>query len=139
MELDGPKEWIEAAAKNQGIPVSAPSLEEGARVIRLVRDRFIVDGTARWWWDSLKLPCRTFDCQTIEIAEIAPQLEGDVYLIPESFEFGLIYRLAGMQVEDLLNDCPLFEYSIVNRECTWLLSENHHNVIFLCEWEESPN
>jgi hypothetical protein len=131
--------WIEDASIKVGVQVSIVPSAEARELITLIMERYVF-GRPTWWWDQLKLPCVQFDRKTVRLSEILPSLEGNVYLIPEYPNHdGPVFLVSAHGVEAILNHCPIFEYSILDRRADWLITESHHDVLYVCRWVDASH
>jgi hypothetical protein len=136
-EADEIKGWIEDASLNTGFHVSILPDAEARVLTALIIERYVL-GLPSWWWAQLKLPCVHFDRRTVRPSEVLPSLEGDIYLIPEYPDHeGPIFIVKAREVEAILDDCPVFEYSIVDQHADWLVTESHHDVLYVCRWADA--
>lgn len=130
------KGWIEDASLNTGFHVSIVPDAEAKELISLIGERYVL-GLPGWWWAQLKLPYVQFDRRTVKLSEILPSLDGDIYLIPEYPNHeGPIFILKAFEVEAILDDCPAFEYSILDKRAEWFVTESHHDVLYVCRWAD---
>jgi hypothetical protein len=131
------KRWIEDASLNTGLQVSILPDDEARELIALIVERYVLD-LGRWWWAQLKLPYMQFDCKTVKLSGVLPSLEGDIYLIPgyQNHE-GPVFVVKAGEVEAVLDDCPFFEYTIVDKHADWLVTESHHDVLYVCRWTDA--
>ncbi|GGH10822.1 hypothetical protein [Silvibacterium dinghuense] len=130
------KSWIEEAALNTGSNVSVVTDAKAQELTTLINERYVF-GLPGWWWAQLKKPCSKFDRNVVRLSQILPSLESEIYLIPEYPNHeGPIFKISARDVEAVLNDCPLFEYNLLGDEGGWLISESHHDVIYLCKSDD---
>jgi hypothetical protein len=126
--------WIEDASANTGLRVSIVPDTEAKELLSVIGVRYVIN-LNDWWWSQLKIPYEYFDRRKTKLIDILPSLDGDVYLIPEyPNNQGPIFTVKALEVEAILNDCPLFEYSILDKHAEWFVAENHHDVLYLCLW-----
>jgi hypothetical protein len=136
-EADEIKGWIEDASRNTGLQVSILPDAEARELIALIIERYVL-GLPSWWWAQLKLPYVHFDRRAVKLSDVLPSLDGDIYLIPEYPDHeGPIFNLKAREVEAILDDCPGFEYTIVDKPADWLVTESHHDVLYVCRWADA--
>jgi hypothetical protein len=134
------QEWIECASANTGIPLRIVSNEEAKTILELIGERYVRDINGSWWWEHLKLPYSHFDRTAVKLSHVLPSVEAIVYLVPNyPRNEGPFFSLQAVHVEAILNDCPLFEYSILSADGSWFLTESHHDVIYVSRSAGGPD
>jgi len=135
-EADEIRGWIEDASRNTGFQVSILPEAEARELIALIIERYVL-GLPSWWWAQLKLPYVYFDRRTVKLSDVLPSSDGDIYLIPEYPDHeGSIFIVKAREVEAILDDCPGFEYTIVDKHADWLATESHHDALYICRWAD---
>jgi hypothetical protein len=132
--------WIEDAAATLDLSPSellVLTATDAAELIRSVGPRFVDDPTRRWWWERLRRPNasllhvadgRGFDL----VASLVPSACERVLLVacdgaPPMWP---VFDVARGSLAPVLGQCPPFEYLILAGDHSWLMGENHHDVVF---------
>lgn len=110
--------------------VAAP---EADAVRQCVMDRFVQSRSRRWWWEN-------FDGAAVEVADgsgytllplIVPDRDQRVWFIAddESDDPQPVFDTTVALASAVLGECYAFEYYLVAKDLSWLVGENHHNVV----------
>ena len=86
-----------------------------------------------WLWDSLKEPYESYQPDDA-LSELGGLLNAsESYWFIASDEAGKYWVLegTGSAVITLLEKSRCFEYYVTNKEISWLICENHHNVMII--------
>jgi hypothetical protein len=136
------RDWLMAAADNTGCSVEMlPRGEDYAIVARLF-SKYVNEisnpgsceiGNPGSWWMGLKLPYVCFHRSEKKTSDILPSLDGFVHLLPEAPRLAFVYRIKAVELETILDDCPGFEYVVASEDGSWLMTENHHDMFYLCK------
>lgn len=105
---------------------------EGADILTQIMDRFLIARDAAWWWEVLKVPCRTLPGKSLEdVPGICPDPGAEVYLVPcDSWPLE-VYRTTPHSAARVLGECPCMEYAVVAADLSWMIIENHHGAFFV--------
>lgn len=131
--------WIEDAVATLGLSPSeifVLSDADAAELIRSVGPRFVDDPTRRSWWERLRQPSaslhvadgRGFDL----VASLVPSACERVLLVASDGAPPMwpVFDVARGSLAPVLGQCPGFEYLILASDHSWLMGENHHDVVF---------
>jgi len=93
---------------------------------------FVKSGDRRWWWEDFRSQSFNLldnDNSFEHLHEIIPYLDKNVWLMVEDDEepFYPIYDCSPKIISQLLGECFMFEYYIIDKNKDWLICENHHN------------
>ena len=128
------RDWLMAAADNTGCSVEMlPGDEEDAIVARLFSKYVNEIRNPGSWWMGLKLPYECFHRTEKKISDVLPSLDGIVHLLPEAPRLAFVYRIKAVELETILDNCPGFEYVVASEDGSWLMTENHHDMFYLCK------
>lgn len=94
-------------------------------------------GDPRAWWSSLisKPKIHTFEDNTghLHLGELTPSPVENVWLIAdEDNEEKLLFCLPLKTIPSILEECRYFEYYIVDKQLSWMISENDHGDLIFC-------
>jgi len=139
---------VEAAINEAGI--TSFEVNDSDHVISEIR-KIYVEGNPRVWWLSLKhRKSAKFFCDDsgyITIPACIKELYGDVYdlskrvyFVVDEDEDGvenslLVYRVPLDKVPEIIGNCYFFEYYVVALDYSWLIVENHHAEVIVCQYE----
>lgn len=131
--------WIEDAVAALGLSPSeifVLSDSDAAELIRSVGTRFVDDPTRRWWWEGLCQPNASLhvaDGRGLDlVASLVPLACERVLLVASDGDRPAwpVFSVARGSLAPVLGHCPAFEYLIVASDHSWLMGENHHDVVF---------
>lgn len=130
--------WIDEAAATLGISLERLTQNDALLVTEEVRARF-VNGSPRVWWLGLKTPYIYYDSDTTRLSQVLPELAGKLFFIPESDDEDPlpVFRIEASDIESLIDECPFFEYYVVDSNKSWLVAETEHDVFIICNASES--
>lgn len=129
--MDEIEQWIEEASRNQNIPIRKLT-DQDARVVKETAQQRYVKGNPRVWWLDLARPIdEHYDRRSVDLTTVIPSKSGRCWLIPEN-ERRPVYEVDVTQVQQLLDDCNLFEYNLVARDFSWLVAETDHDMLYIC-------
>src|ERR1700759_2360034 len=113
-------DWIKEAINRLDIKSSPAPEADARRIIQKAQDTFVSDHP-RAWWMSLKGKPEIFDSRTHSLGQILPSHEQGYWFIPEAEVADLpVFELSRSQIEELLKECPFFEYYIIQKDFNWL-------------------
>jgi len=77
---------------------------------------------------KLKGEPKLYDSHKYTVGEILPTRDNRYWFIPETEENELkVFDLTFSEIDRLLQECPFFEFYIVDKEYRWLIAESDHN------------
>jgi hypothetical protein len=131
--------WINDAAVSLKIEVETLAKDAAVEFVTSARARF-VHGNPRVWWLAWALPCAQYDASEVHLSAVMPATEGNVFLVPELDDGSdlPVYIVPVSEIERLLNDCPFFEYYVIEQKQGWLVAETEHGIFFVC-WSRTVN
>jgi hypothetical protein len=140
------RDEYEKARKELGIPEADFALIAPHRyqaiVLRII-EQFTKLGKAglkaSWWWESLVDPSWGIQPQE-PLKFVARYLDAEerywfvaeAWMPPKKESNFWLYEATGSAILQILAETHHHEYYIVNKKMTWLLCENHHNVVIGC-------
>jgi len=143
-------QWVEEAINL--LQVSPEELQEwdALEVLPLIHElrRRFVNGNPRAWWLSLRGPFTTYIIDnhydisgSVDYLEgLLPSKESFYLFIPENEtgEYKVFQATLGA-IQNILLECPFFEYYLLPLHLSWLLCENDHHGEVIVSWfnEES--
>jgi hypothetical protein len=126
------EEWIESTTSNQGLSVRKLSNEDAKNIVLAARAKYVY-GNPRAWWLSLRIEAETVNSGGVCISKLLPSSVQAVFVIPETESADPpVYELSPVSLDALLNDCPFFEYYVVDQTLGWLVIESDHNQFLVC-------
>ena len=109
--------------------------EEQALVERL-QSHYAIPADRLWWWEVLDVPITTLQFSNgkayEQLVEIAPSPNAAVWFVVEEASkagFG-VFETTVQVTQKLLGECHAFEYYLFATDLSWLICENHHDVVF---------
>ena len=108
--------------------------ESNAQEVRArVLAKFVPSGHRRWWWEDFKGAEREVPDGTgwKLPSVIAPDPDARVWFIAEDEQDRVypVFETTVAHASSVLGECYAFEYYIVAKDLSWLVCENHHNVV----------
>jgi len=132
-------EWIRDAVAELGLPPTEAVLlpeRDAVALVDTIGRQFVDHPTRTWWWEGLREPQASHhaaDGRGCEIAaEVVPPECRRIFLIgsdddPPPWP---VFDVSRSVLAKLLSECPAFEYLLTGADHSWLVGENHHNVVF---------
>lgn len=129
---------IERASKELLLPAGALRRLQGVEqtaVLKSVLDAFVIDPKVTWWWAHLRQPGVSVTLEAGDgwrlLARVAPSPNAAVWLVThdEGPEAPALYETSPAIAQAVIGECCAFEYYIVDQSFSWLICENHHNVV----------
>ncbi|MGE8410018.1 MAG: hypothetical protein ACN6QH_23600 [Pseudomonas sp.] len=126
------KDEIAAALGRAGLETEQE--RDKQQVLQRIQEKFI-KGPSKVWWVSLDRPWKTYNFPDnsghLHIGRIVPG-SGAVWLVTSEInEDKLVFSVPLHKIASVLGNCRLFEYYLVDKELTWILSENFRGEIQL--------
>lgn len=108
--------------RQQASDVSMQSLQE-------TQTTFLTTGDPAWWWEHLREPNVGIACDQgcLYLSRLCP--DQHCYLIPLDADRKTVYIARPTVIQQVLSECPAFEYAVVDPKMQWILIENHHDVL----------
>lgn len=110
---------------------------DAEQVYRTALARFVTSSfEPRWWWEHLREPQAGFQPDGVHGFDVIPQLVPDadapVYFVAEddSESFYPVYLTTVRIAAAVIAECFCFEFYLLPTDFSWLIGENHHDVIF---------
>jgi len=100
-----------------------------------VLNHFVASGDRKWWWEDFREPGRSITFEDgngwTRVSDIAPDANEPVWFIAEddSFPHYPVFETTPEIASLVIGECYGFEYYLVAKDLSWLLCENHHNVM----------
>ena len=98
--------------------------------------KFVSSGDRRWWWESFHKPCTSALFKSGDgwrhLPQITPNPDELVWFIAEDSElpYNPVFETSPLIASQIIGECYGFEYYLVSKDYSWLVCENHHNVVF---------
>ena len=109
---------------------------EERTVLGRLANHFVAESNCTWWWEFFSQPFkwRSFEdgMGYARLAEIVPDKSSPAWLMVEadsSPEFA-VYSTSAASAQQVIGECYAFEYYLVAKDLSWLVCENHHDVVF---------
>ena len=132
------KDEIQRAIQRLGLNESAMRLlsyGEGRSVFNAVVSYFVASGDRRWWWEDFRFPstsARFTDQKGYQRIEsiVRNQREKVWFIVEEDrLPFYPVYDATPEAIQAVIGKCYGFEYYLVAQDLSWLICENHHDVL----------
>jgi hypothetical protein len=107
--------------------------------LREIKRHFVERPGCRWWWECFRTnnvvtSVRFADGQGFRrLVAIVPDATVTAWFVVEddSVQNGFaLFEAQTTAIERVISECSCFEYYIVSKRLTWLVGENHHDVVF---------
>lgn len=98
-------------------------------------DHFVSSGDRPYWWEDFRQEgmsvCFEDGQGWKRVPEIAPASDELVWLIAEdgSLPHYPVFETTPKIASLVIGECHAFEYYLIAKDLSWLLCENHHNVL----------
>jgi hypothetical protein len=107
---------------------------ERSDVLNRVADAFLARPGVLFWWEHLKVPAEYWHTEQgyQHLPRIAPDPEAACWLITgltDADEEKAVFECTPALASALVGECPHFEYAVVDPALTWIVIENHHDVL----------
>ena len=111
---------------------------EAEEVYRTALSHFVTSSfEPRWWWEYLREPQAAFRHVTDSfgfrlVPGLVPDADAPAYFIAEDTNapFYPVYLTTARTAVAVIGECFGYEYYILPPDFSWLIGENHHDVIF---------
>jgi Family of unknown function (DUF6756) len=109
---------------------------EARSVYNAAESRFVVAKGRQWWWEDLSVPAANFEFPRGDgfrfLNLLVPSTEEILWFIIETDQkdSAVVYEGRIGHIQKILEECFAFEYYLVPKDFSWLVCENHHNVVF---------
>jgi hypothetical protein len=96
---------------------------------------FVSSGDRRWWWESFRNTSTRVTFESGDgwkhLPNIVPNPDEPVWFIAEDDQLPYfpVFETTPQVASSILGECYAFEYYLIAKDLSWLLCENHHNVI----------
>jgi hypothetical protein len=96
---------------------------------------FVSSEDRRWWWEALRNPGASVAFEAGDgwrrIPSISPNPHEAVWFIAEEDQLPHypVFETTPQVASEVIGQCYAFEYYLVAKDLSWLLCENHHNVM----------
>ena len=106
---------------------------ERSDVLRRVVGAFVKKPAATFWWEHLREPCSAWATEHAyrHLPRLAPNPDADCWLITglDDAENRAVFHCTPATAAAVIAECPCFEYAVVDPGLTWMVIENHHDVL----------
>jgi hypothetical protein len=112
------------------------SLDESEATYHQALHRFVAAGDRQWWWESFHKPYTFASFESGDGWRYIPQITPDpnelVWFIAEESRLPHypIFETSPLIASKIIGECYGFEYYLVSKDYSWLVCENHHNMVF---------
>ena len=115
-----------------GFPGKPLASDEARQVISNAKRAFVTDNP-RAWWLNLKGATQIYDSKTNQLNDVLPSNDKSYWFIPEIEEDDLpVFDLTLEEIQGVLDECPFFEYYVLNKLNRWLVAESDHDQFYVC-------
>ena len=116
-----------------GVVLERLAPNDALLVAEAVKAKF-VDESPRVWSLGLKKPYIYYDADSTSLSKVLPVHHGRVLFIPETDDKNPlpVYRIEASDIENLIGNCPFFEYYVVDSRNEWLIAETEHSIFIFC-------
>ena len=126
-------EFVKSALIRIGSCATPLAANEAHEIIAKAKDTFVQDNP-RAWWMSLKGNVTLIDSKKYNLEEVLPPSSNGYWFIPETEADELpVFDLTLLEIKGVLNECPFFEYYILDKKILWLVVESDHNQFHLAK------
>jgi hypothetical protein len=106
---------------------------EAKVVFQQALDEFVGGDDRRWWWEAFtrkSVSRRVTDGWRL-LTTLVPEPDGLVWFIAEDTDlpFYPVYEATSVAIEKIIGECFGFEYYVIAKDMSWLLCENHHDLL----------
>ena len=97
---------------------------------------FVSAGDPHWWWESFREAGASVSFEGGDgwkhLPNISPDPNESVWFIAEDDQLPRfpVFETTPQVASSILGECYAFEYYLIAKDLSWLICENHHNVIF---------
>jgi hypothetical protein len=109
-----------------------PSVEAKS-VFQRALDHFVGGDDRRWWWEAFsgRSVSRHVKGGWKLLVTLVPEADERIWFIAEDDQlpFYPVYDATPKAAEQIIGECFAFEYYLVAKDMSWLICENHHDVL----------
>jgi hypothetical protein len=100
------------------------------KVLQDVKRHFLTDFDASFWWESFRYESgsRPLDNPHKHLPDLCPNEGKKIWLIPCEDDESVYDTFPEIAVR-IIDECPPFEYAVIDKKLEWLFLENHHNLM----------
>jgi len=100
------------------------------KVLQDVKRHFLMDPETTCWWQSFRYEsgCAEMDRAHTRLEELCPNEEKKVWCICCGEE--MVFDALPADIAKVLDVCPVFEYAVVDKKLTWMILQNHRDVLY---------
>ncbi|QYF93921.1 hypothetical protein KY495_01370 [Massilia sp. PAMC28688] len=129
---------INRALAKLGLTSAAMELLQAPRsaeVFGAALDHFVASGDGRWWWEDFRQAGMSVFFEDgqgwRQVPQIAPVSDELIWFIAEddSLPHYPVFETTPEVASLVIGECYGFEYYVIAKDFSWLLCENHHNVL----------
>jgi hypothetical protein len=98
-------------------------------------DHFVAAGDRRWWWEDFRQAGKSVSFDDGQgwrrVPQITPASDELIWFIAEdgSLPHYPVFETTPKIASLVIGECYGFEYYLIAQDLSWLLCENHHNVL----------
>ena len=106
---------------------------EAAPLLKALKSAFVGDEKSVWWWESLKVPCRSIEYDSEKSLDSLKSLlseKGDILLLAVTNDDPPPWKVVEGRLDDLLEfvgELRYFEYFVTDASAAWIVFDTHHN------------
>jgi hypothetical protein len=130
------RDEINAAIRSLGLSPTifrALSDAEAQAIFQSALTHFVGGDDRRWWWEAFtdSSISRQVDDGWRFLTTLVPEPEKSVWFIAEDDQsaFYPVYDATPIAASQVIGECVGFEYYLVAKDMSWLLCENHHDML----------
>jgi hypothetical protein len=129
---------IERALVTLQLPPEAMRLladGQGEAVYFAALRHFVSSGDRRWWWEAFRDPGFSVAFEAGDgwraIPHVCPAPNELVWFIAEDDQLPHypVFETTPQTASEVIGQCYAFEYYVIAKDLSWLLCENHHNLM----------
>lgn len=109
---------------------------EARSIYEAAESNFVSSSGLLWWWEDFKQPATRVHFPKQDgfrhLQEIALSENEMLWLIVEEERSDCypVYEGRIAEIQSIIAECSAFEYYLAPKDLSWLVCENHHDVIF---------
>jgi len=128
---------IARAAANLGLSTVEFGVVDDAfakSMLAEIQMRFVGRTDLRWWWEAFEVkPAGSISFASGQgwqyLTAIAPTATERVWFVAEDIHEFALYHSTVEGIQAVIGECYGFEYYVVAKDLTWIICENHHDVV----------
>ena len=109
---------------------------EARSVFDTAETLFVRSRGRQWWWEDFRRQAAWREFPASDgyrfLHKLLPSIDEPVWFIigTDEKDSVVVYEGCVNKVQEILGECYDFEYYLLAKDFSWLVCENHHNVVF---------